>query len=205
MGFYSDQIHAGATETEIEFVQRIIDMITGIDPRITCNTTAAAQYLDTTATATFDFDIDGKYILRMKRAAVNSQQVSTYKFSTIIDDVEYNVSGAIRMWTTNSTGSTVVGNGYDKVSAYVTDNDIFIWFGAKYNSEVTDIFPNNYLTGFVTDDNDNAYCYGYYNSNDVQAQSFYKTDGTAGFSLVKVLNYAEEAGTGRPAVSAGPA
>ena len=193
MGFSTTQIQAAAGETEQSFVQRVIDMIVGIDSRITCNTTAAAQYADTSATATFDYDIDGKYIFRMTRGAVNSSQAGGYYFSIIVDGVEYTSSAYVRMWTKNSTASTDVQNGYDRISAYATDNDLFLWFGAYYNQEV-EIIPSHYISGFVTDGDNEAYCYGNKNSNDIQDQSFYKIDGTTGYSLPKLLSYTDVPG-----------
>lgn len=196
MAFNSYQIHAGSTDTEIEWVQRIIDTICGIDSRVTCNTTAAAQYADLTsaARATFDIDINGKYKLRLKRSATNNTQTSQYIFSIIVNESEYSISSAIRMWTTNTAGTGTVSNGYFKVSALVTDNDIIMWFGAAYGSEISDIFPKNYASGYISGASDAAYCFGVYNSNDIIAQALYKTDGLTGFSLVKPLNFTEAAG-----------
>lgn len=195
MAFITAQIHAGATETELEYIQRIIDTITGIDSRITCNTTAAAQYADTSGTATFDFDIDGKYTIRFKRANTNSSQTYSYKFSIIVDSVEYAISSNIRVFYSNSTSSTVVRDGWFKVSAYITDNTIFLWFGAHHDTEIADICPSNYSSSLITDGDNVNYANGVASSNDIASASFYKTDdGTSGFSLPKLLAYTDALG-----------
>lgn len=196
MAFISNQIHAGSTDTEIQWLQRIIDTICGIDSRVTCNTTAAEQYADLTSEsrATFDIDINGKYKLRLKRSATNNTQTSQYIFSIIVNETEYIVSSNIRMWTTNTAGTGTVSNGYFKVSALVTDNDIIMWFGASYNTEIAAIFPTNYASGYISGASNEAYCFGVYNSNDIMPQSLYKTDGSTGFSFVKPLNFTEAAG-----------
>lgn len=197
MGFISHQIQASNTDTEIVWVQKIIDLICGIDSRITCNTTAAQQYADLTSAsrATFDIDIAGKYKLRLKRSATNNTQTSQYIFSIIVNESEYSISSTIRMWTTNTAGTGTVSNGFFKVAAYITDNDIFIWFGAAYGTEITDVLPKNYCTSLITDQNNIAYCNGLYNSNDITGTGLYKcSDGTTGYALVKCLNYTESVG-----------
>lgn len=195
MGFISDQIHAAITETQLDYMQRIVDTITSIDPRITCNTTAAAQYADDTNTATFDFSIDDKYIIRIKRRNVNSNNDSSFFISMIVNNIEYNISSAIRMFYTSGKASTAVTNGWFKIAAYVSDNDIFIWFGAHHDTAISDILPTTYSTLLITDMNDVNYCGSVAGSNDVTAVGLYKcSDGTTGYALVKCLNYTESAG-----------
>ena len=211
MAFITEQIHAGASETELEYVQRIIDTITGIDDRITCNTTAAAQYADTSATATFDFDIDGKYAIRFKRAAVNSSNARGFIVSIIVNEVEYAQSGStLRFWYAQTTSSGAVQNGWFKTSAYATDNTIFIWFGAHHDTEISDICPSMYASALITDGDNVNYANGVASSNDIASASFYKTDdGTSGFSLPKLLAYTDALGmisiikNGNPIKSAG--
>ena len=210
MAFITEQIHAGASETELEYAQRIIDTITGIDDRITCNTTAEAQYADTSATATFDFDIDGKYKIRFKRANTNSNQTNSYKFSIIVDSVEYAVSSNIRVYYSSSTASTAVVNGWFKISAYATDNTLFLWFGAHHDTAISDICPSMYASALITDGDNVNYANGIASSNDIASASFYKTDdGTSGFSLPKLLAYTDALGmisiikNGNPVKSAG--
>ena len=195
MGYVSTMIQASSTETEVQFVQRIVDMFTGLDSRITCNTTAAAQYVDNDAKATFDFDINNQYKLRMKRSAINSSQNTQWNFSIVIDDLEYVISNNSRLWQNNSTKNTTVGNGYDKVTAFIDEKFIFIWFGANYGEPVTSLFPTMYGTALITDGT-NYYATGVKGTNDIASGAFYKCDdGSSGFALTKVLNFIDQAGT----------
>lgn len=199
MAFITREIQASSTNTEIQFVQRIIDLITGIDPRITCNTTAAQQYADLTSAsrATFDIDIDGKFQIRLKRSATNNTQTAQYIYSIIVNGNEYKISNAARWWTTNTIGTGTVSNGFFRVSAFITENVIFLWFGSNYGTNVS-IFPtsNPYSVGLIKDDNNNSFCNGVWNSTNIEDTPFYKcSDGTANYLLVKPLNYTEGAGT----------
>lgn len=200
MGFKSEQIQASNTETEKEFMQRIINLICAVDTtRISCSTTAEAQYSDSTATATFDINIDNNYSLRIKRGAVNSSGTNNFWFSIIVDGVEYcKSSAAIRLWSsgTSGSGTGAVGGGYVKVSCYVDNDFIFIWFGTKHNGPVTETFPTQYCTAFVTDEDDECYASGLYNSTDIASQQYYKcSDAGAGYYLIKPLDYVDQAGT----------
>lgn len=193
-------LNPAADLSEDAYLQNIIDTIVGLDSRITCDTTAAAQYSDSSATATFDFDIDGKYQIRFKRSAANNVNKRTYKISVIIDGSEYNISDEITMWLTNTTSTgSGVGGGYFRVTAWLSDNAMIFWFGGHYNIEPS-IFPQptnvgRYITALILDDNNIAIAGGLKSSDDILSISYYKcSDGSAGFSLVKPLNYTEEVG-----------
>lgn len=196
MAYKFTEVTAGGQLTEIEYIQTIVDAIVGIDSRITCNTTAAAQYSDSSATATFDFNIDGKYFVRLKRGNNNASQTQSYKFSIIVNEVEYVVSSGIRFWSSNTSPSGYPSaNAHFKVAAYTTDNDIFLWIGANYNGSVVETYPTNYASALITDENDIAYCGAVIGSNDLGAPELYKcSDGSSGFALVKPLAYTESVG-----------
>lgn len=195
MGFISNQIHAAATETQTQWVQRIIDTITAIDPRITCDTTAAAQYADDSNTATFDFNINDEYILRFTRGAVNSSNTNGFIISMIVNNTEYPVLSNTRMWYTSGKADTAVTNGYFKVSAFLSQNNIFIWFGFHHDQEISDILPTKFGISLIADENNIYYCNFVTASNDIAPAGLYKcSDGTTGYSLVKCLNYAENVG-----------
>lgn len=196
MAFKTYLLNPAADMTEVAYLQLIIDTITGLDSRITCNTTAVAQYADTSATATFDFDINGKYIIRMKRAAVNSTSTRQFKISVIINEAEYNISSAINIWLTNTTATGAgVGGGYFRITAWLSEGAMLFWFGGHYNQEVP-VFPTSnfgrYVTALIYDENNVAIAGGLYNYDDISAIGYYKCDdGTAGYSLAKPLNYTD--------------
>lgn len=195
MSFVTNQIHAASAETQVEWVQRIVDLITGIDLRITCNTTAAEQYADDADTATFDFNIDNKYILRFTRRAVNGSNANGFDISIVVNETEYSVVSGVRMWYASGTGSSAVSNGYFKVSAFESDDNIFIWFGCHHDAEISDLLPSNFGTMIILDENYNSYCGAISASNDFGGVSLYKCeDGTSGFSFLKPLNYTESVG-----------
>lgn len=193
--FISTQIHASDVETQEQYMQRVIDTICGIDSRITCNTTASAQYADSSAHATFDFNIDDEYVLRFYRRNVNSSNDASFFISTIINGVEYDRSSNVRMFYTAGTAQTQVVNGYLKVSAFLTDEDIFLWIGAHHDQPIQDLLPSSYATCMVCDKNDNYYAKGIPANNSPLSYSLYKCDdGTANYNIVKCLNYAEAPG-----------
>lgn len=202
MGFTSTILQGGANETEIEYVQRIIDTLCALDSRITCNTTAAAQYADltTASTATFDIDIDGEYQFRLKRSRTNGDTTGVQGLfcSIIVDSNEYcRGNNFPRMWANQTKPTDAVGTGYYlKIAAFIDTEHIFIWMGGATNISNIAFFPVGYCTGMIIDDNDKYYASGVYNSNLITEQSFYKCeDASAGFMMPKVLNYIDAPGT----------
>lgn len=196
----------GNGETEVEYIQRIINLITSMDSRITCNTTAAAQYADTSATATIDFNINNSYILRFKRAAVNSTTTQYWWITIVIDGTEYykgpsTGNTGLRFWGSASTANSVINGGAFKVTTCADDDFLFVWIGMNYDynsSQFNDIFQKNYCTAFITDEDDNVYATALNrgNSTDLASGEFYKcSNGTAGFYLTKPLNYIDQVGT----------
>ena len=79
-------------KTELQYLEEFITYFTGLDARITCNTTVSQQFADDSNTATFDFSIDGKYIIRMRRNAVNANDSGNYNTYIVVNGVEYHVS-----------------------------------------------------------------------------------------------------------------
>ena len=202
MGYVSTILQGGANETEIEYMQRVVDTLCALDSRITCNTTAAAQYADLTTdyTATFDIDIDGEYQLRLKRSKTNGHTsgIQGYFFSIIVDGNEYCKSTAApRMWSNQTTPTQTVGTGYYfKIAAFIDTEHIFIWMGGATNTSNIAFFPVGYCTGMLIDGDGKYYASGVHNSNLITEQSFYKCENaSAGFMMPKVLNYIDEPGT----------
>ena len=193
--FLSTQIQASNTETQEAYMQRIIDAFTGIDPRITCSTTASAQYADTSGHATFDFNIDNKYAIRFYRRQANNTNDNSFFISTIINGVQYDQSSAVRFVYASTQGSGLVANGCFKVSIFKTDEDLIIWLGVHHDTPISAQLPSTYTAALICDEDDNYYSRGYYNSNTPIAYSMYKCDdGTSNYNVVKCLAYAEAPG-----------
>ena len=198
MGFNSIEVVGSNTLTEIEYLQNIIDAIVSIDPRITCNTTSAAQFADLTSasTATFTFDVDGKYQFVITRGKNNASTNATYKFNIVVNGTDYVASTSIRFFSGNLAPTAPVGvNSHFKVSAYTTDHEVLLWFGADGNGSAIPKIPSSYSTILICDSENDYYCGAVDSSNDVVGSTLYKCDDeTAGFHIAKILNYAESAG-----------
>ena len=193
--FLSTQIQASNTETQQEYMQRVINAFTSIDPRITCSTTSAAQYADTSGHATFDFDIDNKYVIRFYRRNVNSNNDNSFFISTIINGVQYDQSSAIRFVYASTQGSGLVVNGCFKVSIFKTDEDLIIWLGVHHDTPISDQLPSTYSSALIYDESDNYYSRGIPANNSPLNYSLYKCDdGTSNYNVVKCLGYAEAPG-----------
>lgn len=198
MGFNSIEVVGSNTLTEIEYLQNIIDAIVSIDPRITCATTSAAQFADLTSasTATFTFDIDGKYQIVLTRGKNNSLTNATYSFNIVVNGTDYVTTTGIRFFSGNLSPTASVGtNSHFKVSAYTTNHEVLLWFGADgYGSAIPKI-PSNFSTILICDSDNVYYCGAVGSSNDIVGSTLYKCDDeTTGFQIAKLLNYAESAG-----------
>jgi hypothetical protein len=198
MGFNSIEVVGSTTLTEIEYLQNIIDAIVSIDPRITCNTTSSAQFADLTSasTATFTFDVDGKYQIVLTRGKNNGTPNANYKFNIVVNGTDYVASTSIRFFSGNMVPTGSVGvNAHFKVSAYTTDHEVLLWFGADgYGSAIPKI-PSSYSTILICDSENDYYCGAVDSSNDVVGSTLYKCDDeTSGFQIAKLLDYAENTG-----------
>ena len=198
MGFVSSMIQASSNETEIEFMQRVIDFICSFDSRITCNTTAAAQYADLTSasTATFNIDINSEYKIRLTRKSSNDKQSYGFTYSIIVNGAEYVIYSNARWWYANAYPTSKVQNGYFKMSAFIDNDHIFMWFGNHHDTAIVATFPTNYSSALITDDDDDTYAAGLSGSNLITDASFYRCDdATTGYVMPKVLNFIDQAGT----------
>ena len=198
MGFNSIEVVGSNTLTEIEYLQNIIDAIVAIDPRITCDTTSAEQFADLTSasTATFTFDVDSKYQFVIKRGSNNGATNATYIFKIVVNGTDYVTTTGIRFFSGNLSPTAPVGvNSHFKVSAYTTNHEVLLWFGADgYGADIPKI-PSNFSTILICDSDNVYYCGAVGSSNNIVEVSLYKCDDeTTGFQIAKILNYAESAG-----------
>ena len=198
MGFNSIEVVGSNTLTEIEYLQNIIDAIVSLDPRITCGTTSAEQFADLTSasTATFTFDVDSKYQIVMTRDKNNSATNAKYKFNIVVDGADYAASAGITFFPGNIAPTAPVGeNSHFKVSAYTTNHEVILWFGANGFGPVSSTIPDSYSSMLICDSENDYYCGGVGSSNNIVGATLYKCDdATTGFQIAKILNYAESAG-----------
>lgn len=198
MGFNSIEVVGSNTLTEIEYLQNIIDAIVSLDPRITCDTTSAEQFADLTSasTATFTFDVDGKYQFVITRGKDNGTTNATYAFKIVVNGTDYVTTTGIRFFSGNLAPTASVGtNSHFKVSAYATNHEVLLWFGAdSYGSAIPKI-PSNFSTILICDSDNIYYCGAVGSSNNIVGASLYKCDDeTTGFQIAKLLDYAENTG-----------
>lgn len=197
MAYKSVQVSASGTTTEIEQMQIIIDAITGLDPRITCNTTAAAQFADLTSAsrAEFEFTVNDKFSFKMKRATTNDARTQNYTFTTIINGVVYS-SKNIKMWNNIilPSGLPTVGSSF-KIAMFDTEGEIIIWIGVNATGGVSSQYPNNYCLGLIKTSDDKYLASGVADNNNIMSQSFYDCDSVAGgFSIVNMIPYGVDVG-----------
>ena len=196
MAYKSVQVSASGNATEIEQIQIIIDAITGLDPRITCNTTSTQQFADLTSasTAEFEFVVNSKFSFKMTRAQNNASSTSGYKFTTIINGAIYS-SKSIQMWNIiKPEGKCTTGASF-KIAMFDTENEIIIWIGTNPSGGVSDQYPNKYCLGLIKTSDNKYLASGVADTNDIMSQSFYDCDSVAGgFSIVKMIPYGVEVG-----------
>lgn len=183
------------SHTELQMWQFIIDYMTGLDPRITCNTTVDAQFADSSATATFDFDIDGQYILRMYRNAVNSNAASGIYIVAVVNDIVYGPRYAHGWRYSYHYDDHKTGENYHlRMKSIVDSNYILIWVGLDWYSNTAMLaaaFPTSVSSAYLKT-SDNAYCSTYDTSNldgcYILRGTFYRcSDGATNFSVSNTL------------------
>lgn len=197
MAYKSVQVSASGNTTEIDQMQLIIDAITGLDARITCNTTSAQQFADLTSAsrAEFEFTVNDKFSFKMTRAITNDAKTQNYTFTTIINGVVYS-SKNIKMWNNIifPSGLPTVGSSF-KIAMFDTEGEIIIWIGVNATGGVSDQYPNNYCLGLIKTSDDKYLASGVADNNNIMSQSFYVCDSVAGgYSLVQMIPYAVDAG-----------
>ncbi len=116
-----------SSENEIVFANLWYNFILNIDPRITCDTTVSAEYTnpDTTHVPTFNFSINGKFTIQIKRNAnlANYSLAYTVSCGTFSDSEIY--------YSTAWHNGGVYQNLYRElnIAALATDDFILIAIG----------------------------------------------------------------------------
>lgn len=190
-------------KTELQFCQWLIDTMTAIDPRITCDTTVAAQFADNSNTATFNFSIANKYILRFKRNAVNSNGCGAYYITILVDGLEYGQTRYGYGWRYAYHYDEPKGEDYPtRIKSLVGDNFIGIWVGLNWTIDiVSPTFPPSFSTALIIDPNGNSYAShctdeAAGNAGYILRGSFYRcSDGASNYSVAhSLLNFTANPG-----------
>lgn len=196
--FKSELLGIDGSMTERQNLTIIWDYLIGLDARITCNTTPDTQFDDTSNTATFDFDIDGKFQIRLQRGAVNSTATRAYYGSIIVNGNEYGRK-ADNIFGTNVTPDSGSANGGLRIASYIDTNVILICISQKNTMSSTNL-PGHMCFAMITD-GDKNYFAGYNNGSPVTfagitSMYFYKTlDATAGYTVPKMINFTAPTGS----------
>ena len=183
-----NNVYFASTMTEIQSIDAIISYLTGLDSRITCNTTTAAQYADSSNTATFQFSIDGKYIIQLKRRSVNSSTTRTWDWSNIVNGITVGSAG-INMWRYSILPTGQIDEPHSLiVDSCIGQEEILFWMqgdyqGARFNS------------GLVKDENSTDCYAGYSTGTSLLGGAFYRcSDCASGYTFPNMINFAAPAG-----------
>lgn len=183
------QFSYSSNETEIEFMQGLIDLICGLDTDITCEdangneTTAAAQFADLTSAskASFFFNFGNALRIEFRRGAANNANSSSYIIYNNTTNVKtLNFSSSSNLPTTSATRTFFVG--YTKSS-----NVICFWLG-QHN--VSAFANTTYSFIRVKTSNDNYL--GNIGSSGVMTSTLYNANSSATF--VSALPYSCQSG-----------
>lgn len=187
-----DNVYFAGTMTEIQCLDAIISYLTGLDSRITCDTTTALQYADSSNTATFNFSIDGKYILRITRGYANSSTTRNWYFTNIVNGIVIQ-QYSLRLWRYPTYPTSVLEESHNLiVESCIGEKEILLWMQADYGAE-------RFNTALVEDQDSNE-CYAGYSTGGssyvgLLYGSFYRcSDGASGYTFPKMINFAAPAG-----------
>lgn len=193
------------SHTELEMWQFILDFMTSVDPRITCNTTVAAQFSDPNAVATFDFNIDNQYILRMFRGstansgsgAINSSGSPGIRIHTIVNDITYGIVRYPYSWRYEyAYDAPKTGENYHlRMKAISDTNYILIWVGLQWGNDAIVLsapFPPNFSSAYLKLPDNSTYCSALATPDSTTGYilrgSFYRcSDGASNFTVANTL------------------
>lgn len=189
--------------TEPNIMQLVVDAMTSIDPRITCDTTVTDQYSDTSNTATFNFSVDGAYDIQFKRYAINSTSSHGFSIALYINGAEYGKLSQY-WWRNDTPYDSLHGDFRFRVKSIVGSGFIGIWMGvgAWASYAFTIPLPHTYMTIYTTDGNGNKFGSYYLNTEDfsycldIMQGSFCKSDGSVGYTAAYTsMNFIDAPGT----------
>lgn len=188
----TDNVYFAGTMTEIQCMDAIISYLTGLDSRITCDTTTAVQYADSSNTATFNFSIDGKYVFEVKRQYDNSSSCRGWFFTLVVNGVHM-TSCYVTLWRYAGYPTSLIDEPHNLiVESCIGENEILLWMQADYRSE-------RFNTALVEDpDSDDCFA-GYSASSSAYVSllygSFYRcSDAASGYTFPKMINFTAPAG-----------
>lgn len=194
--------------TELQMWQFILDFMTSVDPRITCNTTIEAQFSDPTATATFDFNIDNQYVVRMYRDNTNNAPAYGIRIVIIVNGVIYGITSYSYSWRYGYYYYDAKGgeNYHLRLKIMSDTNYILLWMGLSWGDDYNilhRVFPPSCSTAYLKAPDNECYAsiYSYQASNSradyILRGPFYRcSDGSTNFTVApNVFPYSETAGT----------
>lgn len=183
--------------TEIDYMQGLIDLISDV-LGVPCDTTAAAQFADESATATFGFQVSNNVTLRLTRLRANTGDGSDYNIFINSNYASQNI-----MVKTHGGGSySQVNTRGMGVAYYKSDNFRVFWFNAHLDSFN---WESDVIGRFVV--NNTAYAGGAIRNYYIVSQTF-MGDDNVNVTFPTLLSYAAAAGyidymNQIPALSAG--
>ena len=187
-----NNIYFADSMTEIQCIDAIISYLTGLDSRITCDTTTTAQYADSSNTATFNFSIDGKYIIRLKRNSANSSTTRSWAWSNIVNGVAV-ANAAINMWRYPILPTEAIYESHNLiVDSCIGQEEILLWMQSDY-------LGTRFNSGLVKDENSTD-CYAGYSGgsssySSLLNSSWYRcADCASGYTFPNMINFAAPAG-----------
>ena len=183
-----DNVYFASTMTEIQCLDAIISYLTGLDSRITCDTTTTAQYADSSNTATFNFSIDGKYIIQLKRRYVNSSTCRTWDWSNIVNGITVGSIG-INMWRYPILPTEDLEESHNWiVDSCIGQEEILLWMQSDY-------LGTRFNSGLVKDENSTDCYAGYSTGTSLLGGAFYRcSDCASGYTFPNMINFAAPAG-----------
>lgn len=188
MRYTDTNVYFAATMTEIDAMNAIISHLTSLDPRIVCMDTTEEQYSDSSAKASFRFNMDNKYIFRITRTYVNSDTCRTFIFENIVNG-QSTGSPSLRLWRYATYPTGVISQPSTlNVKSSIGSNAMLIWMYASYGTE-------RFNTALVNNSsNSESYC-GYSTNDTLYGAAFFRaSDSSSGYSMPKVVNFAAPAG-----------
>lgn len=167
-------------QTEESFLDDVVNYIVSLSPQITCDTTAAIQFADSSNTPTFNFSFNGKCDFRLKRANPLTMTNVNYVFSTIVRGAENN------QHSFNFANSQY----YQRFVSIISDDFILLYYGWGGSTSVN----LTWSMGLVK--TEDAYYAGYsYSNNLINSGTFCDVDTGIAANFPALINYTAPAGT----------
>lgn len=194
---FSQPANSGTT---IDLIQSIIDYLTELDDRITCNLPDVSHaFDDASATTKIIFSFMNKPVFEIYRNANNGSSTSSLAIAYISNGIEY---GAYNHGFTRYSalpGNTLEGDSTVRIKTLISENAIIMYFGWAWSdlpSILNGVFPGQYAVALFKIDDE--YRSGYVTGSNIISQGNYRipSDNTSEYKLKPIINsMAANAGT----------